>query len=77
MTPASDADSSSTAASWWNDILSINRITHLSVTIDANAPVNVNAHVHQDMNTSVMNVVDSLNAHAGDTWQESDVASQA
>ena len=33
--------------------------------------------MHQDMHLSVMNVVDGLNAHAGDTWQESDVASQA
>ena len=51
----------------------------MSMTITANmhVPVNVKAHVHENMNMSVVNVVDGLNAPAGDTWQKSDAASQA
>ena len=47
----------------------------MTITVSMNVPVNVKMHVHEDMSTSVINVVDGLNA--GDTWQESDVARQA
>ena len=59
------------------DILSMHRNRNMSmtITVSVNVPVNVKMHVHEDMSTSVINVVDGLNA--GDTWQESDVASQA
>ncbi len=62
-----------------NAILSMhrNRNMGMTITVSVNVPVYVNAHVHEDMIMSVINVVDGLNAHAGDTWQESDVASQA
>ena len=49
----------------------------MTIDVNVNVPVNVSAHVHEDKNTSVINVVDGLHAHAGDPWQESDVASQA
>lgn len=60
-----------------NEILSMhrNRNMRMTITVSVNAPVYVNAPVHEDMNTSIINVVDGLNA--GDTRQESDVASQA
>ena len=52
-----------------NDILNMNRSADMSVTMDL--------HVLVDIKMRMMNVIDSLNAHAGDTWQESDVAGQA